>query len=429
MSHKRGTRLGPHQGRHVASHHRQNHSLGTTMCPIDLIAVKKMVKRRTVKTRSWVSACALCMREHTAERSFDYRGIPHPKSIQRQPLKIVDWRGELCRLLGLDISTSDDTVLEELARTEIILQEEAQRARSEAFEMDDLRPRGQVVYRITCLDSRHRQELYLEEPWISRSGPHQSHLRAGDAIRNFELFLERNKDISFVIYKDFECCGNSVSDNSWRGLHDDLASPISNHFVSESIQIISGDLHGALRKLSQGPLEDIRHPEFDVSGKDPITYPYLWWYHKRDEISKFEEQVDRLSREHIDIFRGYLLHRVGKDWDAVDSLIAKGKISSRYIEYLFVSHNNHTSELWLTLPRSQTRYWSLRQMGKRLPECRGRSLRAGFPSIDNSLNPMRIQSQLLLLTSTVSSGRLMATFNWTQDSLGSKTSPRRKYKR
>lgn len=283
-----------------------------------------------------VSARIMLARRHSADLVVDYRGMPPPKSVTRQPLRIVDWRGEICRLLGLDNSTSDDTVLEELAKTEIILQEEAQRSRSEAFEAEVLPPRGQIVYRIYCHESRQRQELYLEEPWISRSGPYQSHLRAGDSIRNYELFLERNKDISFVIYNEFECCGPH-SNTQNKAQYADPTSPISDHFVRETISVVSEDLNYALQTLAREALSGISHPDFDYNSGDHITYPYLWWYHRRDEISKYKEHLDRMSREHISIFQEYLLQRLGADWDVVDSLIAKGKISSRYVEYLFVS--------------------------------------------------------------------------------------------
>ena len=259
---------------------------------------------------------------------------PGPRA--RQPLKIVDWRGELCRLLSLDTNASDATVFEELQRAETML-EEAQRANLDDADPDELTPRAQIIYRIQCHDSRSRNnELYLEEPWISRSGPYQSHLRAGSAIHNFELFLERGKDISFIVYKKFECCRKGGRSPT-TARYEDPTADIAGHFVGESISIVSEDLSYALRQLSAEALVGIRFPVFSIGEKYSIHYPYLWWFHRRQEISEAEAWLDPTSQQHIGVFREYLESRLGDEWKTVDSLLSQGRISLQYIEYIFVS--------------------------------------------------------------------------------------------
>lgn len=255
-------------------------------------------------------------------------------------MKIIDWRGELCRLLDLDPSTPDEEVLEELEKAETLL-EEAKQMDAGSSEAEDANPRCQVIYGIRCHDGHPRTRLHLEEPWVAPTGPYMSHLRSGQPIRNFELFLERGKDISFLVYKNFECCRKHIAEGKRNSEYDDPESDIAPHFVSETIEIVSDDLSFTLQDLAKQAFGGIEHPPFETtldSRKDsPIVYPYLWWYHRRDQIEQTAARFDLLARRQIATFRDYLDDRLGEDWKAVDSLVSRGMISLEYLDYLFVS--------------------------------------------------------------------------------------------
>ncbi|PHH90782.1 hypothetical protein CDD83_2673 [Cordyceps sp. RAO-2017] len=260
---------------------------------------------------------------------------PQPGSRCRQPMKIINWRGELCRLLDLDLEASDEVVLSELDTAEALL-EEAKRLSPGASEPEQLTPRPQAVYRIHCHQNRGRRKLYLNEPWISESSSsHLSHLRADNAIRNFELFLERGKDISFLVYKDFECCVEKEA--SWTNArYDDPDAEISAHFLGESISIVSEELSLALQQLADQALSGIPHPNFDTGSEKGMSYPYLWWFHRRQEISQAQAWLDAASQLHIEALGSFFRSRLGSEWNIIDSLIQRGRISAQYIEYLFV---------------------------------------------------------------------------------------------
>src|SRR3569833_2877285 len=68
-------------------------------------------------------------------------------------------------------------------------------------------PRSEVIYQINCQSHQGEGGLYLDPPWIVESGPALAHLRGSQAIDNLELHLERNKEITFIVYREFECCG------------------------------------------------------------------------------------------------------------------------------------------------------------------------------------------------------------------------------
>lgn len=256
-------------------------------------------------------------------------------------MKMIDWRGELCRILDLDLITPDDEILEELGKAEKLL-EEAKLLKMGGRQADEANIRYQVVYRIRCHQTSSRPRLYLQEPWLPGNDPLSSHLRSDQPIRNFELFLEREKDISFLVYKNFQCCGGYQYDNDTPAAksYDDPDAEIAAHFRGESLAIVADDLSDALYGLAEEALEGIPHPQFDVDWqvrKDGLSYPYLWWFHKREEIAQTMEIMDSTSRRHLDVLDGYFQERLGDSWGTVDRLTSQGRINFKFLEYLFVS--------------------------------------------------------------------------------------------
>jgi hypothetical protein len=204
-----------------------------------------------------------------------------------------------------------------------------------------LPPRYQVINRVDCLSSDEGLQLYLEEPWVVNSGPLNAHLRGSQEIDNFEVYLERNKDISFIVYRDYQCCSRERVIPRGRFNRPSLTDA-SSLLTNESISIILVDLSIALEAIATEALSGIPHPSFDLESE--LNSPFLWWFHRREEIKNAWNQLDPMSQEHISTLQDYLVGRLGSEWSTVDSLTAEGKISAQYIEYLFVSNkcNNVT---------------------------------------------------------------------------------------
>lgn len=178
--------------------------------------------------------------------------------------------------------------------------------------------------------------LYLGDPFVVNSGPRGAHLRGSDEIENFALFLERNQNLSFIDYKDYKCCDNSSSRARRTRQDRALGTDPEILLVKESISIISPALALALQTLARVALVGITHPVFEVDVEFPS--PYLWWYHGRDNITEFDGFLEEFHQEHIDLFQEFVDHRLGDTWAEVDALLEEGKISAKYIDYLFVSY-------------------------------------------------------------------------------------------
>lgn len=203
--------------------------------------------------------------------------------------------------------------------------------------------------------------MYLEEPWTVNAGPYHSHLRGSQQVNNMELYLERNKDVGFIVFKDYQCCREKSHPTSRYHLGREVDAPLMSMLKAEHIDIVSDDLRSTLANLSDVAFEGIPHPKFgrveDVRGEDEgsehaadddssvsdigenpyVSYPYLWYYHRRHKISEAIDCLEDIDKEHLNVFCGYIQTRMSDEWAAVDKLISKGEISAEYIKYIYVS--------------------------------------------------------------------------------------------
>ncbi|RYP76667.1 hypothetical protein DL771_001589 [Monosporascus sp. 5C6A] len=244
----------------------------------------------------------------------------------------IDWRGEICRFLGKPSGLTDDEILDALEATSDHLKE-MKRLKTSEFALPNP-PRFQVMHQTHCAAFKGEGGLYEDPPWVVESGPNMAHLRGSHPIRNFDLYLEQNKDITFIVYRQFECCGkaapiNTKNNRARRELNpDDL-------LVGEYISIISEELRSAFIELSESALSGIIHPDFDADSDDQISSPYLWWFHRRAEIQTAKSQLGPSFQRQLSVFQEYLQSSLGDEWEAVESLLVRKQITAEYLDYLF----------------------------------------------------------------------------------------------
>ncbi|KAI1302934.1 hypothetical protein F5Y03DRAFT_407401 [Xylaria venustula] len=273
----------------------------------------------------------------------------------------IDWRQEICRFLECSSELTDTKILDELdaVLTELV---ELRRLSCRRFPQPKS-PAYQVIHRVRCQQSDD-DELYLDAPWIVNSGPFKTHLRGSNKIHNFELHLERNKEMTFLVFREFECCSQRSMDlNLRRGLTSELQA--KDLLVKEYVSNMSDEFRLALMELCDLALGATAHPNFMDEGVDQIHHPYLWWFHARSVIKEKEAQLSPDSRLHLDIFQYYLKKCLGEEWSTVDQLLSTGYVKAGYEHYLFVpqeicilnAQNRSTSLLeaftatdWLDLP-------------------------------------------------------------------------------
>lgn len=223
--------------------------------------------------------------------------------------------------------------------------------------------RYQVIHCVFCddkTDGNVGRVMYLEQPWTVQAGRHRAHLRGSQQVSNMELYLERNKDVGFIVFQDYVCCGEKPSPVNRNRFGREVDTRLMSMLVAEHIDIVSDDLRSTLADLSDVAFEGIPHPKFgrmedeeedagseyviddDSSGYDigeslDVSYPYLWFYHRRHKLSEVIDCLEDSDKEHVNVFCGYIQDRMADEWAAVDKLISKGEISAEYVRYIYVS--------------------------------------------------------------------------------------------
>ncbi|KAI8631671.1 hypothetical protein F5Y19DRAFT_473352 [Xylariaceae sp. FL1651] len=153
-------------------------------------------------------------------------------------------------------------------------------------------------------------------------------LRSHVPVENFDLFLEKNKDISFIVYKTYVAPEPT---------HQDTLLPTNNIpdiKINESIEPITKDLVKVIRVFlkSKDEYADLWQL-FKRTGE--LHAPYLFVYHQRSDWDKFRATVTQPSKEQLTMLWNHIIQNHGDEYAAADACISSGKITSKYVQYLF----------------------------------------------------------------------------------------------
>lgn len=241
--------------------------------------------------------------------------VPAAKSSSKGKKKRVDfvdktaWAGDAQEQ---DPGDSLRTEIESLQRKVIKMQQELREVEMQS-QMSS--KKFQFLYR---LDGK----CYLDHPEWTQG---QNSIICRKLLNNFELFLERNKNIAFVVYRDFGD-GSSVPKPK------DVASPPEH--IAESIRLIDKRLLKFFETLLErnwrynDDLGELRH-----SGE--IKAPYLFIYHHRKYWKSLLSHCRSTVREHASLLTNYVSQNFGEEYEAADASFSQRKVSVEHVKYLF----------------------------------------------------------------------------------------------
>lgn len=152
-------------------------------------------------------------------------------------------------------------------------------------------------------------------------------------LASFPHYLQMNKNIAFVVFRDFDINeleqrldGTSNSDS------DDFLPPISH--TSESIYPASKDLSVAIISIldSRSEFSDLLE---SFKGTYSLTAPYLFRYHSRDFSDELVKSMTERGKRQLSILSGYIDTEFKLEYEKADDLLSRGRISMAYVQYLF----------------------------------------------------------------------------------------------
>jgi hypothetical protein len=236
--------------------------------------------------------------------------IPAGRNYLRTRLIVRhDWVEDI---QGIDANSELQANIETLQRNLASMQKEL--AELEMQKQMHANKQFEILYRIegTCYFD-HPEWTQGNKSVVSRS-----------PVKNLDLFLERNKNIVFIVYRDFD----HVPPRTGAGTR--LPSP---RHIRESIHPVSRHLRKALQMMLK---HDWRYESMflQLRRKGEIDAPYLFIYHHRAHWRDLLAQCPHTVREQLKLLAVYVSETYGMEYMAADALFAKRKVSREFIQYL-----------------------------------------------------------------------------------------------
>ena len=257
--------------------------------------------------------------------------------------KIDGWMGEMNLQNMLDGADASPLDLQKLQEYIELLQAKAQQF--ETIGNEQVPSRYQILYRIQRkerIEHRKRPSIredryslpYFDHPEWVKGQENASRVQCSLPLRNFNLYLEKNKDVAFIVYRNFDA--DSTSSVTKQGITD-ATSGRPAHFLqhtSEIIRSVNRDLIEAIKNFlgSQEEYTELLR-EYSISYELPA--PYLFIYHSRKSLEGFQSSLPLPAKAQLSLLLSYVTEQYADDYAAADSLLSQNKILPEYIRYLF----------------------------------------------------------------------------------------------
>lgn len=167
--------------------------------------------------------------------------------------------------------------------------------------------------------------IYTDPPELIHRNMGAPYLRCNDPLINFELYLALNREISFVIFRNFKRRVEHQPHNT----KCDKPEPFS-----ETILPVCETLKDVIRCFLRG--REFQSMESDFQQKGEVQSPYLFIYHNRGaKESEIKRSLSSEAQRQCELFMNYVQETCGSEYAAADLLLEKGKFRPEYVQYLF----------------------------------------------------------------------------------------------
>ena len=241
------------------------------------------------------------------------------------------------------------------------LEQEIGRLRSLLTKEERLGPPSawKVLHRVSCANEPEPR-IYTDEPFKTKYSNRQWHLHGRDSVKNIEIYIERHKELAFIVYLNYVCEGHTFRTGG-RTAYDqilsvtDIRAGETDHEMRHNsrrrdqnddnveikpimayLYIICDVLHeGMLNLLHQDPvLKSIIKYNEDVQ---QIPVPFLAYYHFRATIqAAIDELDDEDEQAQLQLLSTYISSAYSDEFAQADSMLARGVVTQPFLKYLFI---------------------------------------------------------------------------------------------
>lgn len=183
-----------------------------------------------------------------------------------------------------------------------------------------------------------QERLYFDPPeWVMGQN-HTRIMKSRLPLFNLRDFLEKNTDISFIVFRDYKEKDIPTSKEMVAAAATDNNSGIAKSPVHEEEKIlaVSEHLMEAIKSIlkSKPEFADLL-AWFEKDGTE-LPSPFVFIYHSRAVIQELiEETSDPNAVRQLKLMIDYIYKNYGAEYDAVDTIFDASHVSKPYIKYLF----------------------------------------------------------------------------------------------
>ena len=225
--------------------------------------------------------------------------------------------------------------------------------------LGDTPPRWQIIYRVrrqqqwsnTAVTQNMREwDHWLDnprwchepklrrydEPVMDARAVAPVSLRGSIPVSDIGTYLYQHRELLFLVIRDYEPKHHQgTSRGRFLPSRDDVPNgekegpPPS----SELISIVSTDLYKTCDKMFTSL--PYRPSGFRPKHNYQLDAPYLSVYHSRSSLRDRASRLSLREQENWKLLVNYILETFGSEYEQVDTLISRGRISKSFIPYLF----------------------------------------------------------------------------------------------
>ena len=175
---------------------------------------------------------------------------------------------------------------------------------------------------------------FLDHPeWVRGQGAATT-VQSNLPLHNFDLYLEKNKDISCIVYRNFDRNPTPLS-TQYRGLDGTQfnGSYLPQH-SRECVRPVITKLREAIETLLSSKRE-YNGLLREYAEHLELPAPYLFIYHGRTDLEKMQIDLSPQAKTQLSVFLEYVVKQYQDEYGVADALLARKRISPQYIRYLF----------------------------------------------------------------------------------------------
>jgi len=194
-----------------------------------------------------------------------------------------------------------------------------------------------VLYLVKCEDDNN-DRVYLDRPFKSQLTGNEWHLRGRTQVNDTNIFIERNRDLAFIVYWEYLCDGHSWSTPASKrkaarkrgseGEGDEIKPE------NQKIHLLCSVLRDGILDLIESEAEYASYLKFNEND-ETMPVPNTFWYHFKGQIGEFLSKIEPKQGKQLRLLSTYMENTFARKYEQADDLFERGLVTKQTLKYLF----------------------------------------------------------------------------------------------